>query len=216
MLISRVGLHDSPLFDCTSTFTIVEDIPIPSMEVYVPTAVEGSEGTLEGFVGDDDDASLVVESYVPGRRGLQSSMSASGPSLYDEGTATGFAAANDTIMVEWTFNDGLGRSFARFNIDLYYCGGGCSINDDCGQIIARLCEGCPDSDGAELVTLPNVYSSHNYKIRVSTWSQTRRPASSCSPKFEIRGLDRPEYSTPSPTALLDDGDSYYPRPPGAA
>lgn len=34
------------------------------LQVYVPTAVEGSEGTLEGFFGDDDDASLTVESYV--------------------------------------------------------------------------------------------------------------------------------------------------------
>ncbi|CAM9699219.1 unnamed protein product [Scytosiphon promiscuus] len=212
----RVGLHDSTLFDCTSTFAILENIPTPSMEVHVPTVVEGGEGTLEGFVADDDDASLVVESSVPqGRRGLQSSVSSSSPSLSLEGTAIGFAAVNDTIMAEWTYNDGLGRSFARFNIDLYYCGGGCLIADDCGQIVARLCEACPDSDGSEMVTVPNVYSSHNYKIRVSTWSQVRRPASSCSPKFEIRGLDRPEYSTPSPTALPDDGDSYYPRPPAA-
>lgn len=40
----------------------------------------------------------------------------------------------------WTFSDGLGRSFARFNIDLYYCGGGCSLAGNCGEIIARLCE----------------------------------------------------------------------------
>lgn len=31
--VYRVGLHDSTLFDCTSTFSIIEDIPIPSMEV---------------------------------------------------------------------------------------------------------------------------------------------------------------------------------------
>ena len=38
------------------------------------------------------------------------------------------------------YDDGLGGSFARFNIDLYYCGGGCSLADNCGEIIARLCE----------------------------------------------------------------------------
>ncbi|CAN0385494.1 unnamed protein product, partial [Ectocarpus sp. 8 AP-2014] len=114
----------------------------------------------------------------------------------------------------WSFDDGLGRTFARFNIDLYYCGGGCSITGDCGEMVARLCEACPDSDGSEMVTLPNVYSSHNYKIRVSTSSSIRRHGSSCSPKFEIRGKDRPLYSTPSPTVLYDNSDvSLYPRPP---
>lgn len=32
-LVYRVGLHDSTLFDCTSTFSIIQDIPVPSMEV---------------------------------------------------------------------------------------------------------------------------------------------------------------------------------------
>ncbi|CAM9326086.1 unnamed protein product [Ectocarpus sp. 12 AP-2014] len=188
------------------------------MEVYVPTVVDGGEGNLDGYGGDDDDASLTVEeslSYTAGRRGLASSSSTSSdPQLYDEGTTSGFAAANDTIMASWSFDDGLGGTFARFNIDLYYCGGGCSITGDCGEMVARLCEACPDSDGSEMVTLPNVYSSHNYKIRVSTWSSIRRHGSSCSPKFEIRGKDRPLYSTPSPTALYDSSDvSLYPRPP---
>lgn len=44
------------------------------------------------------------------------------------------------VTHRWSFDDGLGRSFARFNIDLYYCGGGCSITGDCGEIVARLCE----------------------------------------------------------------------------
>ena len=75
-------------------------------------------------------------------------------------------------------------------------------------------QACPDSDGSELVIVPDVYSSHNYKIRVSTWSGVRRPASSCSPKFEIRARDRPYYSTPSPTEVPEaDSPSLYPRPP---
>lgn len=40
----------------------------------------------------------------------------------------------------WLYDDGFGGSFARFNIDLYYCGGACSLRGDCGQIISRLCE----------------------------------------------------------------------------
>lgn len=32
---SRVGLHGTELFDCTSTFEIVDRIPVPSMEVSV-------------------------------------------------------------------------------------------------------------------------------------------------------------------------------------
>eukprot|EP00903_Cladosiphon_okamuranus_P019297 g17738.t1 len=212
----RVGLHGSPLFDCTSTFSITQTIPIPSLEVYVPTSL-GSGEAADFFDGDDDDASLTVESLSTGRRGLRSSgslSSSSGPQL-EAGTAS--FAANDTIVAKWSFDDGLRRTFARFNIDLYYCGGGCSFADNCGQIIARLCEACPDSDGSEVVTLPNVYSSHNYKIRVSTWSSVRRPASSCSPKFEIRGRDRPEYSTPPPTPLPDSNEaSLYPRPPATA
>lgn len=77
-------------------------------------------------------------------------------------------------------------------------------------------QACPDSAGDELVIVPNVYSSHNYKIRVSTWSEVRRPASSCSPKFEIRARDRPYYSTPSPTAVpVVESTSLYPRPPCA-
>ena len=32
---SRVGLHGTELFDCTSTFEIVDSIPVPSMEVSV-------------------------------------------------------------------------------------------------------------------------------------------------------------------------------------
>lgn len=77
-------------------------------------------------------------------------------------------------------------------------------------------QACPDSDGAELVTLPGVYSSHNYKIRVSTWSTVSRRASSCSPKFEIRGRERPEYSTAPPTPLpqVESESNPYPRPPG--
>lgn len=35
-----------------------------------------------------------------GRRGLQSSLASSGPSLSSEGMAIGFAAVNDTIMAE--------------------------------------------------------------------------------------------------------------------
>lgn len=76
-------------------------------------------------------------------------------------------------------------------------------------------QACPDSDGSELVIVPNVYSSHNYKIRVSTWSAVRRRAASCSPKFEIKARDRPYYSTPSPTKVPDEVESpsLYPRPP---
>lgn len=55
--------------------------------------------------------------------------------------------------------------------------------------------------------LNNPYSSHNYKIRVSTWSGAPRAASACSPKFEIRGRDRPEYITPSPTSIPHTGVS---------
>lgn len=32
---SRVGLHGTDLFDCTSTFEIVDSIPVPSMKVSV-------------------------------------------------------------------------------------------------------------------------------------------------------------------------------------
>lgn len=44
------------------------------------------------------------------------------------------------VTHRWSFDDGLGITFARFNIDLYYCGGGCSITGDCGEMVARLCE----------------------------------------------------------------------------
>lgn len=41
----------------------------------------------------------------------------------------------------WTYDDGMGGSYARFNIDLYYCGGGCDeMTDYCGVAIDRLCE----------------------------------------------------------------------------
>lgn len=58
---------------------------------------------------------------------------------------------------------------------------------------------CPDSGGDEIVRLPDAFSSHNYKIRVSTWEGLQRQVSACSPKFEIRGRQRPDISTPSPT-----------------
>lgn len=76
-------------------------------------------------------------------------------------------------------------------------------------------QACPDSAGDEIVVLPDAYSSYNYKIRVSTWEGVMRPASACSPKFEIRGRDRPAYSTPSPTGVPEAGvPSLYPIPPG--
>lgn len=76
-------------------------------------------------------------------------------------------------------------------------------------------QACPDSAGDELVVLPDPYSSHNYKIRVSTWSGVERQASACSPKFEIKARDRPYYSTPSPTEVPPENESpsLYPRPP---
>lgn len=76
-------------------------------------------------------------------------------------------------------------------------------------------QACPDSSGDEIVVLPFPYSSHNYKIRVSTWEGVRRSVSACSPKFEIRARERPNYSTPSPTSLnVEDQVSIYPLTPG--
>lgn len=67
-----------------------------------------------------------------------------------------------------------------------------------------------------MVVLPDPYSSYNYKIRVSTWGGVMRSVSACSSKFEIRGRDRPEYTTPSPTDAPVDGETdAVPREPGA-
>ncbi|CAM9851353.1 unnamed protein product [Pylaiella littoralis] len=212
----RVGLHGSTtLYDCTSTFAIVPNIPTPSIEVSAVVSEGNAAGGFIGSNGDaDDDASLTVESGVStqGRRALSSSSSE--PEV--EEIPETYFSANETVLVQWAFNDGFGGTFARFNIDLYYCAGmECLVNGGCGKIIQTLCEACPDSDGAELVTLPGVYSSHNYKIRVSTWSTVSRRASSCSPKFEIRGRERPEYSTAPPTPLpqVESKSNPYPRPP---
>ncbi|CAM9140533.1 unnamed protein product [Laminaria digitata] len=210
----RVGLHGTELFDCTSTFEIVDSIPVPSMEVFSPEVVEAASQEIEDTY-QEDDASSVVESFSQPKR-LRHLSSSSGSSPQLDGMMEGYAAANDTLLVSWAYDDGFEGSFARFNIDLYYCGGGCSRAGNCGEMVARLCEACPDSAGDELVIVPNVYSSHNYKIRVSTWGEVRRPASSCSPKFEIRARDRPYYSTPSPTAVpVVESTSLYPRPPSA-
>lgn len=61
-----------------------------------------------------------------------------------------------------------------------------------------MSQGCPDSSGEERVPLPFPYSSHNYKIRVSTYKSVQRSVSACSPKFEITAREHPEYSTPTP------------------
>lgn len=63
-----------------------------------------------------------------------------------------------------------------------------------------MTQACPDSAGDETVQLPVPYSSHNYKLRVSTIAGVTRAASACSSKFEIRGRDLPERATPSPTS----------------
>lgn len=194
----RVGLHGTQLFDCTSTFSIIQDIPVSTLEVFAPALVSADDLQVGNGYGDDDSASVVLDtSSSTGSQSLFRALRSSNSPSFDAYSETGIEG-NDIIYVRWEYNDGMGGSFARFNIDLYYCGGGCERNENCGQAVARLCEGCPDSSGEERVPLPFPYSSHNYKIRVSTYKSVQRSVSACSPKFEITAREHPEYSTPTP------------------
>ncbi|CAN0151476.1 unnamed protein product [Ascophyllum nodosum] len=207
----RVGLHGTDLYDCSSTFSIVDDIPVPSIEVYVPELWDGTEDT---FYDESDDSSALVETSDTEAE-VSKKETARLQKLINPSWLALLKPIFDCVLLcrSWKYDDGFGGSFARFNIDLYYCGGGCKKNGNCGMAVKRLCEACPDSSGDELVLLPNPYTSHNYKIRVSTIEGVMRSASGCSPKFLITGQERPETSTPSPTGVHNSQDRLYPRDP---
>lgn len=66
----------------------------------------------------------------------------------------------------------MGGSFARFDIGLYYCGGGCERIENCGEMVATLCE----------VRHSNAVPSENYGV--DGWL-AGIPCRTTSIKFEV-------------------------------
>ncbi|CAM9522033.1 unnamed protein product [Choristocarpus tenellus] len=100
-------------------------------------------------------------------------------------TGLDLAEAGEEYTILWEYDNGVGSSVDRFDIDLYLDDGG---EGDCGTWLTSICDkekGCKDSMGDYDVVIPEWVESGDYKIRVGRHNDAE--LFDCSESFKISG-----------------------------
>eukprot|EP00903_Cladosiphon_okamuranus_P015454 g14272.t1 len=173
-------------------------------DVILPEPVGGSGGGYTILVSDrNDDLNydcsrefyLMASGDAPRVGDVDGpSMEVVSPAAFDE------LSPGETVTVKFVYDNGVGSTADRFNIDLHIEDG----EDACGTKVESLCDepeiGCKDSEGDYDVTIPPETDAGTYTILVAR-HETGEPYD-CSPSFKIVGNGQPpKIATPAPALV---------------
>lgn len=161
--------------DSTGDYDIV--FPEP-MTVYAKRSRYriGVLGIEDGSFGCSEEFTLLAEGEVA-KHSDEYFLNVTAPVDGDE------VVAGHMYDVEFTYENGVGSTTDRFDIDLFTI----DENGGCGTYVTALCDkwivGCKDSDGSHRVTIPLDTDFGFYRIRVATFEDPS--IFDCSGVFEV-------------------------------